>query len=297
MKKPFIFLILIIALGFFLRFYHVADIPNSPLVDEASIGYNAYSILLTGKDEFGKVLPLTFKAFGDQKLPAYIYATVPSVAAFGLNNFAVRFPSVIFGTLLILITYLLLKEFKFSESISLIGALITATSPWTVIISRFGYESNMGLLFFALGMLLLAKGYRSNKSVFLILGGLCFGFTWYCYIAFRLVSTALIVLLLLFGFFQRKVSLRSLLLILVSFIVITVPFYPTFLSKAGTARLTQVGLFSNPGIPMEIIQDRTYCTENLPKFVCYGLYEKPVIYTREFLDSFSKTFSLNYLFL
>jgi 4-amino-4-deoxy-L-arabinose transferase-like glycosyltransferase len=300
MKKPFIFLILIIALGFFLRFYHVADIPNSPLVDEASIGYNAYSILRTGKDEFGKVLPLTFKAFGDQKLPAYIYATVPSVAVFGLNNFAVRFPSVVFGTLLILVSYLLLREFKFSEPVSLIGALITATTPWMIILSRFGYESNMGLLFFTVGLFFLAKSYRNKKPIYFILAGFCFGFTWYCYIAFRLVSTALIGVFLLFELAQRskrKISLKYLFLLFFSFVVICAPFFPTFLSTAGTARLNQISIFSNAGIPMEIIQDRTYCTESLPKLLCYTLYQKPFIYLREVANVLANTFSLSYLFL
>jgi len=35
--------------------------------DEIAIGYNAYSILKTGRDEFGKFMPLQFQSWGDQK--------------------------------------------------------------------------------------------------------------------------------------------------------------------------------------------------------------------------------------
>lgn len=297
MKNSFTFILLILLFGLFLRLYHVADIPNTPLVDEASIGYNAYSILHTGKDEHGVTFPLTFKAFGDQKLPAYIYSTVPSVAVFGLNNFAVRLPSAIIGTLLILVSYLLLKELKFNEKLSLFGSLITATAPWMIMISRFGYESNMGLLFFAFGLYFLIKGYRRNHLFYLLLGGIFLGFTWYCYIAFRLVSTCILGLFMGYTVIHRKLSIKSVSLLLVTFILIVTPYLPSFLSKTGTARLNQIGLFSNAGIPMEIIEDRTYCTENLPKLLCYEIYQKPTLYSREMLTTYSRTFSLEYLFL
>ena len=46
-------LTIIFALAFFLRIYKVADTPHDLYVDEVSIGWNAYSILKNGKDEYG----------------------------------------------------------------------------------------------------------------------------------------------------------------------------------------------------------------------------------------------------
>src|SRR3989344_5593497 len=104
-------LILIVFLGFVLRFLGLGSNPPGLYWDEVSLGYNAYSILKTGSDEHNRFLPIdTFKAFGDCKPPGYIYATVPSIALFGLNNFAVRLPSALAGTILVLVTYLLVKE-------------------------------------------------------------------------------------------------------------------------------------------------------------------------------------------
>src|SRR3989344_5777104 len=105
MKK--LLIVLIVLLAAILRFYQIDSNPPSLYWDEASLGYNAYSILKTARDEHGTFLPLTnFAAFGDYKPPGYIYVTVPAVWIFGLTEFAIRFPSAFFGTLTVLITYL-----------------------------------------------------------------------------------------------------------------------------------------------------------------------------------------------
>src|SRR3990172_3711920 len=111
MKKSLILLGLILILAAVLRFWHISQNPPSLYWDEASLGYNAYSILKTGRDEHGKFLPFTnFAAFGDYKPPGYIYFSVPSVGVFGLNEFAIRFPSAFFGILTVLLAYFLTKK-------------------------------------------------------------------------------------------------------------------------------------------------------------------------------------------
>lgn len=146
MKKYWL-LIIALVLGFSLRFYNVANLPNGLTWDETALGYNAYSILKTGKDEFGQFMPLIFKSFGDYKPGLYVYLTVPSIAAFGLNEFSVRLPSVIFGTLAILGIYLLVfqlfKTKKDAWLIASLAALALAISPWHVHFSRAAWETNV----------------------------------------------------------------------------------------------------------------------------------------------------------
>ena len=103
-------LILILMLAAVLRFYQLGQIPPSLNWDEVSNGYNAYSILKTARDEHGNFLPLTFRAFGDYNPALSVYTLVPSIALFGLNEFAVRFPSALLGTLTVLLTYLMVKQ-------------------------------------------------------------------------------------------------------------------------------------------------------------------------------------------
>ena len=73
-------------LALFLRLWRISDFPPALSWDEAAIGYNAYSILETGKDEYGESYPILFKSFNDYKLPGYIYLTTISEKLFGLNT-------------------------------------------------------------------------------------------------------------------------------------------------------------------------------------------------------------------
>jgi 4-amino-4-deoxy-L-arabinose transferase-like glycosyltransferase len=116
-------LILIFSTAILVRFYKLDTIPKGALVDEASYGYIAYSLLHTGKDERGVTMPLHFQAFGDEKLPAYAYTLIPVIKAFGLDNFSTRLPSALAGALLVLVMYGLLRSMDFTEGQSLFGSL------------------------------------------------------------------------------------------------------------------------------------------------------------------------------
>ena len=104
------FLFFILILGGFLRFYKIDQVPVSLYWDETASAYNAYSIALTGKDEYGTSFPLLFRSFDDYKAPGNIYLTSLAVRLFGLNEFSARFTSAFLGTVSILITYLLISE-------------------------------------------------------------------------------------------------------------------------------------------------------------------------------------------
>src|SRR3990170_4092898 len=108
MKKLTI-LSLIFLLGFVLRIYKLNVRPLGFTWDEAALGYNAYSLLHTGRDEYGQLAPVVFKSFGDYKPGLYIYFTVPAVALLGLNEFATRLPSAVFGTLLLPVLFIFAK--------------------------------------------------------------------------------------------------------------------------------------------------------------------------------------------
>src|SRR3989344_4794424 len=105
--KVYAVLFLIVILSFFLRFYMVAEIPPALNWDEMSIGYNAYSILKSGKDEWGVSFPIHFKSYGEYKLPVQVYASIPGIYFLGLNELGVRITPVIYGTLTVLVIFFL----------------------------------------------------------------------------------------------------------------------------------------------------------------------------------------------
>lgn len=163
----FIF-ILILLLAIFFRFYKLFSVPSHPTLDEVSIGYNAFSILQTGKDEFGNRFPILLRAYDDYRPALYMYLVIPFVSLTGLSVESVRLPSVILSALSVIAIYFLAKEFlpKNFKSRN-IGALfvmfLCAVSPWSVYISRLGHEANAGSAFFIFGLLFFMRFVQGSK--------------------------------------------------------------------------------------------------------------------------------------
>src|SRR3972149_11650128 len=115
-KKNFLYiagLILVFILGIFVYFYKLDKIPSGFYIDEALPGYNAYSLLLTGKDEFGKTFPMFLRFCGSYNPPLFTYLVIPWVASLGLNIFGVRAPSALAGLLSGLVVYFFLRNSHF----------------------------------------------------------------------------------------------------------------------------------------------------------------------------------------
>src|SRR3989338_5994195 len=189
----------IILISSVLRLYKLDTIPPSLYWDEVSLGYNAYSILATGHDEHGRFLPLTnFAAFGDYKPPGYIYAAVPSVAIFGLNEFAIRFPSALFGILTVLLTYILAKKLFEKENLAQLSALLLAISTWHIGLSRGAFEGNLALFFSTLGIYLFIK-FAKDNALFIYFCATAFLVAVYTFTGHRLfVPFILLVLVIQF---------------------------------------------------------------------------------------------------
>lgn len=167
--KKYAILIIALLLGAFLRLYQIGSIPNALTWDEAALGYNAFSIIKTGKDEFGKVLPIVFKSFGDYKPGLYVYLAIPSVAILGLTEFAVRLPGCLFGILAIFGVYLLVKElFRETKNNHLLGsfaALSLALMPLHIHFSRGAWETNVYATILLFSIYFLLRFIRSGKGL------------------------------------------------------------------------------------------------------------------------------------
>lgn len=164
-SKKFILLFLILLLAAFLRLWQLGNIPPSPDWDETALGYNAYSIIQTGRDEYGKFLPVVLRSFDDYKPALYAYLTIPSVQIFGLNTFAVRLPSAIFGILSILAVFYFIQEifgkYKYKDHLSLLVSFFLAISPWSIQFSRIGFEANIGDIINLFMVLFFLKGLKN----------------------------------------------------------------------------------------------------------------------------------------
>jgi 4-amino-4-deoxy-L-arabinose transferase-like glycosyltransferase len=287
-------LILIIILAFVLRTYKLGSNPPSLYWDEASLGYNAYSILKTAHDEHGQFLPITnFGAFGDYKPPLYIYATVPSIAILGLSEFAIRFPSAIFGILTVILTYFLAKKLFEDEKIALTAAFFLAISPWHLQFSRGAFEANLGLFFSVLGIYSFAK-FATEKPKYIFLSAASFLAAMYTFTGQRLfVPVILIVLALQF----RKEVIKNLKLVVLTAVISLVFFWPLFQFVTGTIegklRFNEVTIFKN----LQPIND-SIRLRSQDHFVWWAniIHNRRFFFTDQYLIHYFDAFNPGFLF-
>ncbi len=300
MKKLYwlFILLLIVTVGFCIRLYRIDTAPKGALIDELHFGYIANSLFQTGKDEHGASWPIIFKGFGDSKLPGYGYALIPFVAAFGTSIFTIRLPSMLAGTALIALMYWLITELGFSKRAGLLAALIVAVSPWSFFLSRIGFESNLALFFFVIGLAALVKGSRSGQRSWLAVGLASFSLTWYSYIAYRPVTIALIAVWLMMLWLNKKNKvLKQSIFPLIIFVVLLLPLFGSSAFSANSTRVSQVGIFADQGLALQIDENRTFCAEHFPRLLCDAVWNKPILATQTLVRRFYTTFSPEFLVL
>lgn len=155
MKSSKVILISLVILSFAIRFVFLDKFPHGFHKDEASFGYNAYSLLRTGKDEYGRSLPLVFEALGDYKLATEVYSIVPFIAFFGLNDFWVRFSTAFFGALTPLVLFYFSKKIFIRPRICYLIAFSLAISPWHILFSRSVNEATIAVFISLLALYFL----------------------------------------------------------------------------------------------------------------------------------------------
>ena len=296
MRKSKIWLVLILFLAAFLRFYQLNQNPPSLNWDEVSHGYNAYSILKTGKDEWGFTFPTIFRAYGDYKLPVYIYLATLSVGFFGLNDWAVRFPSALCGVLSVLLTYLLVKKLFKNNLVVLLSALFLAISPWHIFLSRPAFEANLasflvisGIYFFLLGL---------EKKWLLPVSILFLGLSVHTYNSAR-IFVPLILISLFFLYYSsvmewvRKRKKEVILTVLV-LILFFVPLVVSFISPQGWARFKWVTILDQGAIN-RINMSRG--SSNLPQPLPRLIHNKLTYFAIAFTKNYFSNLSPKYLFL
>lgn len=286
--KSRLILLSIILIAAVLRIVNLSSIPVGFNDDEAAFGYNAYTILETGRDEWGKILPFpVFESFGDWKLVGYLYPTVASVALFGVNEFATRLPSVVFGVLAVFATYLLAKKL-FNKETGSIAAFLLAISPWHIIASRNAFESDVLVFFITIATYFFLQGLQ--KSRYLLASYLCFIACFYIYRSSWIFVPLFVLSLIYFQkeLFIKAVSKQFKHIIVLSFLIL--PLVPVVLTFKGQSRFIQESFISGNtriGITNDINEKRGICQTKLPAVVCKLAHNK--------YNQFAATYVNNYL--
>jgi 4-amino-4-deoxy-L-arabinose transferase-like glycosyltransferase len=128
----------------YLHFSYPSTLPLNE--DEIAQGYNTYSVLKTGLDEYGK-LPLRYLSFGENKLPLTGLLSAPFISIGGLTPLTIRFPLLLIGTFFPLALYVLAKSLWNEERYALVAALLASMNVWLVTMTRHQHEAPILALF------------------------------------------------------------------------------------------------------------------------------------------------------
>ncbi len=288
--RKLLLVLVILFIALFLRLYRVTEVPPSLNWDEVSIGYNAYSILKTGRDEWGRFLPLHFKSYGEYKLPAQIYASIPAIAIFGLNDFAIRITPVIYGTITVLLLYFLARDLFKNRWIGLISAFLLAISPWHIQLTRASFESSFSVFWIVLGLWLFIKGFE--KSKWWVISMIPFTISIYTYNSARVFTPLLI--LTLFLIFKKEILKHSkeTILSFLIFVVLLLPLVPFVLSGEATARYKLVSITNDPGLIPRINERRgmSKLPAPLPRLIHNRVTYVSYYFAKNYLAHFTPAF-------
>ncbi len=297
MKKTALFLFGIMVLAAVLRLWQLGNVPPSPDWDEAALGYNAYSIMQTGRDEYGKLLPFVLRSFDDYKPALYAYLIIPFIKLFGLNIIAVRLPSAIFGILAVFGTYFLVKELFKSSKIALLTSFLLAISPWHIQFSRIGFESQVGTCFNILATLFFLKGLR--RPQLLLFSVVLYASNLYIYQSEK-VFVPLLFLALAFIFRKELFGINKKYLVTVGILglLIVLPMvHFTLTNKDALARARGVSVFSES---TQLLADTTKrLLEDKQNNDVVGLIfdNRRIIYIKSIIAGYIAHFDLNWLFI
>lgn len=238
---------LVAVLAASLHAWRIADVPHGFFVDETSIGYNAWQIVQTGRDEHGVAWPLYFRAFGEYKNPVYVYFLAAIYEVFGLSETATRAAS--FATWLIgsLVMFGLFRRLTNDRAVLLYAVLCLGFTPWLFTLSRISFEVISLLPLLALHLWAVHRAYEGGNTRWAVLAGLALGVAAYAYSTFRMLAP-LHVLAVLLVYPRREYRGRHAWLI-AGFVAAVLPLAAYVLAHADnlTSRFGELTYLHEPG--------------------------------------------------
>lgn len=282
-------LIFILALATFLRMWKLGATPSGFYVDEAAIGYNAFSLLKTGRDEFGMLLPSLLRSFTVFGAPVYSYLLVPIYAVMGMSVFSTRLLTVFSGVLGVFWIYLLVKRIE-NKTMALLMAALLSVSAWHLTYSRTVYEVNLGLTFLLISLWCFYLASKRKKE-WLIGAGFFAAVSILAYTANRI--TVPLIYLALF-YWQRKWLLKQdnrgvLIKAGVLTLVLLLPMILIMKTPGFSSRLSALSIFASSRNPWGYNPE----FQDLSDMV---LNHRGLLLLREWMSLYSVFFSPRYLF-
>lgn len=232
-QRKNIFLVLIILLAIFLRFYQLDKIPGEIFGDMAE-----------NHEHIDSILHGDFKIiYGyDGREAMLFYLAAPFAYFLGNTYLTLKIVVALIGVGGVYACYLFAKE-CINEEVGLLTAFLVAVSKWSLSFSRIGFRCILTPLFVALIFYFFIKAYRHHKTSNFVLTGLFLGLGLYTYTAFRLAIPAMILIFMIFIFIERNfilTNIKKIIALWITFFIIVLPMIIDFIRQPAA-------YFAHPG--------------------------------------------------
>lgn len=301
-RNSLIIFLLILCLAAGLRTYKLDSIPPGLFGDEVDVGYQAYSLLTTGKDLTGRVLPFYLRSLSEFRTPLYIYSAVPFVGIFGLNEWGVRLPAVFWGLTSIIGMFLLVRKL-FNENAAFIVMILASLSPWHIQYSRASFEVTMLLTFIIFGVYFFLKGLQNNQFYPLSVG--LFASSIYIYSTAVVFSPFLfLMLLIIFWNDVKKIKVKMLSLVILTGAFLMIPLGLSIITGEAKERFSAISIFQDSVLldkinlarkGQEFFTPDGQSQKTSPQVESY-FYNRPMIFLQVFITNYFRSLSPTFLF-
>lgn len=277
-KRSAWILVVLMTAAFLLRFAGLGSNPPGFFRDEADKGYTSWCLLHTGQDQAGNPWPLFVPAMNVTTSALYQYLDIPFVAVFGLNEWAIRLPACLAGTLSTFAAFLLARAL-WGTAAGLWAGLFVCLSPWSLLLSRWANQSILLTVSIPLGLFFFL---RQRERLFpsasqALLSALFFLIAIYTYAPARLYIPVFVALLWFVSFTRealspecRKEFLLSLGIFVAVFALGCIPLARHVLleSAQSAARLSRITIFDGQPLSSALLEWMgNYCLHFSPWFL------------------------------
>ncbi|HEY6377773.1 MAG TPA: phospholipid carrier-dependent glycosyltransferase [Candidatus Dormibacteraeota bacterium] len=234
-----------------LKLFGLGTAPPGLYNDEASVGYNAWTLAHHGVDEHGASHPLFFEAFGEYKNPVYIYALAPLTWVLPLTPAVERLPAALFGLATVVLVGLLAWELTRQRWVAVVALVMAAVTPWLAVESRVGFEQVTMVMTLTAAIYCYARATRDGAAAgWWWATGAALAVTVYAYSTGRLLVALLVTAMLLVDRrWRRPQILRVLLPVGAAYVVLLL--WAHAHPGALTERLNLVGInVDGAGLPV-----------------------------------------------
>lgn len=221
--KEEVILFFILIVGSLVRLVAIGKFPNALNVDEASSGYDAFSLMKYGVDRGGNSYPVYLYAWGSGQSVLYSYLMIPVLMITGLCEYGIRLPMAIIGIISLYVFYYLIKNIFDNKRMALISVGFFAICPWHIMKSRWGMECNIFPDIILLSTLSFVLGLKKKKTSLQILAFIGFAISSYSYGTGYLFLPVYILGMLGYLIYKKEITIKKSIIYLLIMFVICIP--------------------------------------------------------------------------